>query len=233
MRPEFSTSVDPLFERVLHAIVQVESGTELDARDLHTQLLNLFDLADRRLGPTSQWTLAKYALAAWIDELMLGTPWAGADWWRDHILELHLFQTRLCHVRFFELARQSSAEPVRDALEVFVNCVQLGFRGMYGDGSMEKNHTGDFQTSWPPTLDAWLKEMEPRLDLTGRRRAAKLTAQFPQREISGAPPLPAGREIVWWSLAATVLVLVLMLVNGRAIQNMASTMIGDHSVTGK
>ncbi len=42
-------------------------------------------------------------------------------------LEMELFKSRICSVRFFELAQQASAEPDRDALEVFVNCVQLGF----------------------------------------------------------------------------------------------------------
>lgn len=220
MRAEFAIAVDPIFDFALQTIAEIDRGSDIVPATVHVQLLNLFDRADALQGTGRQWQLAKYAMAAWIDEMMLNTPWAGASWWREHILEMELFQTRLCSVRFFQLAQLASADASRDALEVYVNCVQLGFRGVLAQsdsGSPSGSTPGGDGLALPRTIDDWLRQMEPRLDGQRLRNRAPVAAQYPQRIIEGAPPLPAKQTMVWWSLA----VVVLLLINGWIFQSNA------------
>ncbi len=228
MRAEFAIAVDPIFERVLQTLRELDGGAVLDPVTVRSELLGLFDRADALQGESTQWQLAKYALAAWIDEMLLNTIWDGGSWWRDHILEMELFQTRLCSTRFFELARQASAEPCRDALEVFVNCVQLGFRGMLAHSEPASPESNSARSTMPTSVQGWLQLMQPRLESrrtahslgTGdydpsHRQPAPIVTHYSQRVISGAPPLAARQSVVWWSLA----VAVLLLINGWALQS--------------
>ncbi len=217
MRAEFAIAVDPIFDYALQTIAEIDRGGESSAQVIYSQLLNLFDRAEALLGPSSQWQLAKYALAAWIDEMLLSSPWSGAEWWREHILEMELFQTRLCSVRFFQLAHQASAETDRDALEVFVNCVQLGFRGVFAESDPAATKPRIEGLMLPGTIEEWLRQMEPRLDVHRLRQRTPVVARFPQRIIEGAPPLPAERTLVWWCLA----VVVLLVINSWMAQNLA------------
>lgn len=206
MRPEFASAVDPLFQGAIELIEKIEAATACDPEFEHAAILGLFDRADIELGASKQWQLARYAVAVWIDEMLLTLPWAGAHWWRNHILEMELFQSRICNVRFFELAREASGLECRDALEVFYNCVILGFRGMYANGELARleNH----RPEWPPNVEQWLERTLRMIDVSSRRPYL----EGPRRVIEGAPPMQARARIVWWSVAA----LVLAIINGAA-----------------
>lgn len=204
MRPEFAAAVDPIFHAAIKLIEQLETNGPCDAEHQHAIILSLFDRADTLLGASKSWELARYAVAVWIDEILLTLPWEGANWWRNHILEMDLFQTRICSVRFFELAKVASGMPCRDALEVFHNCVVLGFRGMYSEQGPESS-TGR-NSEWPASIELWLDRTLRMIE--GEPEFADQVG--PLRCIEGAPPIYGRAQVVWWSVAA----LLLLLTNG-------------------
>jgi type VI secretion system protein ImpK len=71
----------------------------------------------------------RYALACWLDEVFIAdSPWR--DQWTASMMEPGLYGgSSLRAVRFWEQARKAEARPGTDALEVFLWCVMLGFRG--------------------------------------------------------------------------------------------------------
>ncbi|HEY8506393.1 MAG TPA: DotU family type IV/VI secretion system protein [Gemmataceae bacterium] len=116
----------------------------------------------------------RYALACWLDEVMIDdTPWGAA--WNEQSLEPALFQTRLRYSKFWEQARLAeSAAGSADALEAFLLCVLFGFRGEMGEQ--------------PYQLQEWVS--------TTRSRVAKGQGQ-PLPPVGEIPPEPNVPFLVW------------------------------------
>lgn len=76
---------------------------------------------------------ARFALAAFVDETVLGTDWSQREQWRDRPLQLEMFAQVHAGQRFFDdlnqLRRQGEAK--RAVVEVFHQCLNLGFEGQY------------------------------------------------------------------------------------------------------
>jgi type VI protein secretion system component VasF len=83
----------------------------------------------------------RYALACWLDEMFIGpTPDSGQiedPWsrqWDENKLESALFETNIRYANFWEQARLAETMPdSADAIESFLLCVLLGFRGKLAD----------------------------------------------------------------------------------------------------
>lgn len=77
---------------------------------------------------------ARYALACWLDELfVLNTPWS-PEWstaWKENMMEVEVVGTGAGEAawRFWQQTKRASTRPGTDALEVYLWCVMLGFRG--------------------------------------------------------------------------------------------------------
>jgi type VI secretion system protein ImpK len=71
----------------------------------------------------------RYALTCWLDEVFIAdSPWRDA--WTESMLEPALYGGSSQRAyRFWEQAKKAEARPGTDALEVFLWCVMLGFRG--------------------------------------------------------------------------------------------------------
>jgi type VI secretion system protein ImpK len=72
----------------------------------------------------------RYALACWLDEIFIGdSPWS--EDWTDQTMEVELvgYGTNERAWRFWRQARKAASRPGTDALEVYLWCVMLGFRG--------------------------------------------------------------------------------------------------------
>lgn len=71
----------------------------------------------------------RYALACWLDELFIAdSPWARE--WDEQKIEPALFETNIRYSNFWNQARQAETTPeAADAVEAFLMCVLLGFRG--------------------------------------------------------------------------------------------------------
>jgi type VI secretion system protein ImpK len=91
----------------------------------------------------------RYALACWLDEIVIPVkPWVN-EWWENHTLEFNLYSIKERHWKFWEQAELAEYRLDVDALEVAYLCVMLGFRGKY---------RGD-----TPELRKWRARVETRL----------------------------------------------------------------------
>jgi type VI secretion system protein ImpK len=73
----------------------------------------------------------RYALACWLDEIfILDAPGTWANRWEASMMEVALYGgSSQRGWRFWEQAKKAEARPGTDALEVFLWCVMLGFKG--------------------------------------------------------------------------------------------------------
>jgi type VI secretion system protein ImpK len=77
---------------------------------------------------------AKYAMAAFADEIFLNLPWAGREAWREHLLENRLFGSHRAGEELFErietlLRDRDSA--YTELARVYLIILALGFQGKY------------------------------------------------------------------------------------------------------
>jgi type VI secretion system protein ImpK len=142
--------------------------------------------------------LAKYALVAWIDDMLIEAPWDGRNWWENNSLEFAYFKTRDRATQFFLKAKESAEMSQRDALEVFYLCVVLGFRGLYG--LSESSFLAE-QLQLPTDVESWAKRTSQSIQLGQGRPRLSGTA----RPGVGAPPLEGKFQLVGTSLVTVVL----------------------------
>ncbi len=202
MTPQFALAVDPVFQVMLDLLDQISQGVAVSPQNERYRIKAAIDRAEATLGGGTEWELSKYALVSWIDEMLLETPWSGRDWWSNNVLEVQYFNTRLCNERFYTKAQEASAQPRRDALEVFYNCVILGFRGLYRDANLASLLTANH--GLPPDLLSWTKQNGMAIRLgEGRTPLPR-----PKRDIKGVAPLGRPAIVVWLCAIAGVLLIV-------------------------
>src|SRR5262245_43870758 len=164
MNRSFARIVHKIFARSLEVKDQLDRDDRVDIEAVRHELLTLVrnEGEGRRLpdyGGDGVFLGARYALACWVDELFIihcQSPWA--DDWKERLLEYEIFKTNLAATKFWEQADivlrhagslRASITPGPDALETFVLCVVLGFRGTYFDN--------------PAKVREYVEEMRPQL----------------------------------------------------------------------
>lgn len=111
---------------------------------LRMRLVEMFNAAEReakRLSiPEDSVQQARYAVAAYLDEMILGVPSPHRDAWSARPLQYEFFREHVAGVEFFNrldgLRRAISSN--RDVVEVFYLCLVLGFEGQYKLHGREK-----------------------------------------------------------------------------------------------
>ena len=196
MTPQFAKSIDPL---LLHVLALLDHAAGANPQEERLKIRALLDQGEGRQGQSQDWQLAKYALVSWIDEVLIDAEWPGRDWWRENALEGELYMHRLANEEFYVKAREASALPRRDALEVFYVCVVLGFRGLYRDPHMAPLLAQSY--GLPESLDTWAKQTSLAIQL-GKGRPPIAEGGMPG---PGAPPLTGKSWAVWSSLAGAIL----------------------------
>lgn len=82
---------------------------------------------------------AKYAIAAFIDEMILTSSWAIKESWGDKPLQLAYFNDFAAGEEFYNKIDALRGAKRNSVLEVYYLCLALGFRGKYVDlQGMEK-----------------------------------------------------------------------------------------------
>jgi len=191
MTPNFAQAVDPIFLYVLALLDRISRDVKPKPQEERARIRALIDEAEARLGSSTEWELAKYAIVSWIDEMLVDAFWDGREWWSNNVLEIELFNTRECNERFFIKAQQASTVSGRDALEVFYVCVILGFRGLYHN--MESDSVLAPSLNLPFSLVEWAKQTA----LSVRLGQGREPLSRPTMEIHGAPPLRSRASVVW------------------------------------
>jgi len=199
MSPDFAKAVDPIFLHVLGLLDRIGKGDNPAVKIEREKMRGWLDRAEASLGQRPDWQLAKYALVAWIDEVMLEAPWDGQMWWKENVLEVELFNQRLAHEDFYLRARDAGSLPQRDALEVFYVCVVLGFRGLYRDPEIAETMAEPL--GLPPDLESWARQTSLAIRL-GQGRPRILETEDAGL---GAPPLEGQTRLVWSTLFGVML----------------------------
>jgi len=81
MNASFAKFVDPIFIYVIRLLERIEQHDEPDFQEVKSHIRSHFDRAERDIGNTQEWELAKYAIAAWVDEVLIFSEWEGSQWW--------------------------------------------------------------------------------------------------------------------------------------------------------
>ncbi|MFQ5587556.1 MAG: type IVB secretion system protein IcmH/DotU [Nitrospiria bacterium] len=111
---------------------------------LRQRIIAIFDTADRKgqeAGiPSEAMSHAKYAIAAFLDEIILISPWPQKEDWSARPLQYEFFREHVAGVEFFnrlESLRRTAATR-QEVLEVYYLCLILGFEGKYRLDGQEK-----------------------------------------------------------------------------------------------
>ncbi len=182
MTPEFAEAVDPIFSRVLGLLERIDRDENLFPEGEREAIRSYLELAERRLGQRRDWTLAKYALVSWIDEVLIEAPWKHRGWFKENTLEWEEFRSSECMEQFFIRAKEARTLSPRDALEVFYVCVVLGFRGLYRDPVAAPVLAEPL--GLPPDVETWAKQAAMAIRSGGRPPIDNV-----DQPIQGAPPL--------------------------------------------
>jgi len=211
MSPRFAAAVDPVFEQVLGLLERIEAGGgEPDPGTEQALIVSAIERAEATLGHSVDWVLAKFALIAWIDEVLIDNPWDGRNWWTRECLEVKYFKNRVAANRFYDDAKTAAANGNRDALEVFYLAVVLGFRGFYhGNPSPQQCETRDL----PLSIGGWTRKTAASIQL-----GQGLPPVFSQPEKgNGAPPLHGRFELLGALLWFIVLLFVTAILSWRLL----------------
>jgi type VI secretion system protein ImpK len=133
MRQEIARTVYPVLRHGLLYKERLERGERLRLPDVQSELrarLKLVPEPAERQGAAEAGDAyfgSRYALACWLDEIFIDSPWKDA--WTNSLLEWALYDSREAAHKFWDQARQAELRADADALEVFYLCVMLGFRG--------------------------------------------------------------------------------------------------------
>jgi type VI secretion system protein ImpK len=101
---------------------------------LRSQLIGLLEAfaqsREAQGAPSEDLDDARFALVAWIDEVILTSGWRNAPEWERDPLQAQLFGTRNAGLEFYK-RMERLRKPNAAALEVFFYCLTLGFQGEY------------------------------------------------------------------------------------------------------
>ncbi len=110
----------------------VSAGLAYDeAKDRYEHLYSRAGVMRSRYEvPDKDWNEAHFAVAAFIDEMVLCSQWPGKERWQTAQLQHHFFNTTNAGAEFFE--HLYSLEPGRDDVrDVYDWCLAMGFKGAY------------------------------------------------------------------------------------------------------
>jgi type VI secretion system protein ImpK len=108
-----------------------------DVEDLRERVLSelrRFDTEALAAGTAIEHVrVARYALAAMIDDIVLHTEWGSQSLWTTKGLVSSLYNETLGGERFFDILEQMMADPNAnaDVLELMAICIAIGFAGKY------------------------------------------------------------------------------------------------------
>jgi len=122
---------------VLSLILQLRSSRDLPAPDiLQRRVLGLFDTMmqngrDARI-PEQDMVDAKFALAAFADEVIYHSTWPGKSQWLSNPLQLQFFQLNTAGDGFFTNLDGLYGQRQRaHVAQIYFLCLALGFQGKY------------------------------------------------------------------------------------------------------
>jgi type VI secretion system protein ImpK len=162
------------------------------------QFRNLETKARQADVPQEDVQQAKYAIAAFIDEMILTSSWGLKDSWADKPLQLAYFNDFSAGEEFYNKVDALRGAKKNAVLEVYYLCLALGFRGKYVDlQGMEKKKV---------LMDTILREMR------GAAPAPGAGGLSPSWQPPDALPGIVKNFPAWFVAAACGLVIILLFI---------------------
>ena len=142
MRDDLAKQVYPVLQHGLKLKARLDRGDRPNLANEQAELKRLLGSSSQpapwRMGRDVATSIAiseptrflgvRYALACWLDEMFIDSLWSRD--WDENKLESALFETNIRYRNFWEQARLAETTPdATDAVEAFLMCVLLGFRG--------------------------------------------------------------------------------------------------------
>ena len=138
-------TVPELCTDIFLTVLRLRSSSSVgDFEAFHAGIQRLFQSFEkqcREFGFEDEDTgVAKYALAAFVDEAVLNSSWSYRERWADNPLQLEYFGTYLAGEIFYDKLEdlRMRERPKPDLLEIYYLCLLLGFKGKYGIGGQER-----------------------------------------------------------------------------------------------
>ncbi|QYO65270.1 type IVB secretion system protein IcmH/DotU [Leptolyngbya sp. 7M] len=134
------TFAGPIFDLIL----RLKAGIVAPSNDLRPKFAGMLEDFERRAERYKFnhkiIQVAKFALAAFIDETVLTNNFPLRNEWEKNPLQLEYFGEQVAGNKFFEKldAMLKQIEVTADAVEVYYFCMLLGFKGRYAIYEQEK-----------------------------------------------------------------------------------------------
>ncbi len=174
MTDAFADLVTPIFHRVIDLHNRLRGDEPKALEEVMHLTRGWIDEAGRRAvaNPESgrSFDRARFGLVAWIDEVLTNSEWGRSVGWgsEEHVLEWFTFGSRGRAYLFYQHADDAESHGDMDALEVYLLCVTLGFRG-------ERIYDED-------QLTAWVERVYSRVGEAG----SVASKPFPEEDGAGA-----------------------------------------------
>lgn len=129
---------------ILDLILRVKAGIVVPSQELRPKVASMFDDFERRAERYrinhKLVSVAKFGLAAFVDETVLTANFPLRNEWEKNPLQLQYFGEQLAGNKFFDKLESmlSQIEVTQDAVEVYYYCLLLGFKGRYAVYEEEK-----------------------------------------------------------------------------------------------
>lgn len=79
---------------------------------------------------TENYKAARFAVCAWVDEIIMNSNWDHRSQWQSELLQTEFYRTTNAGEEFFDRLEQLYPEQ-KSVREVYYICLALGFRGRY------------------------------------------------------------------------------------------------------
>ena len=179
------TFAGPVFDLIL----RLKAGIVQPSNDLRPKIASMLTdfekRAERYRFSSKIIQVAKFALAAFVDESVLTNNFPLKAEWERNPLQLELFGEQLAGEKFFEKleAMLKQIEATQDAVEIYYVCMLLGFKGKYAVYEKEQ-------------LLATMQKTANSLVKVGKIRPVELS---PHWLASDQPEPPEERRMPMWA----------------------------------
>src|SRR5271166_1720767 len=135
MTDSFADVVMPIFSKVIGLQDRLSWGEARNLEEVKKETKSWIEQASRRAVVSPELSLSfelvKFGLVAWIDEVLDGSDWGSSVGWgsEEHVLEWDFYHSHDRAWLFYKHADRAEAQSNMDALETYLLCVTLGFKG--------------------------------------------------------------------------------------------------------
>ena len=122
-----------LITYTLFLVNSLDRGEQPDFQKVYNEIMQLIDEMEKGITPqgnSEDYINARFAVFAWIDEMVMNSAWQGKNAWLKETLQRRYYQTADAGELFFDRLNQIGIHQ-NQVREVYLICLALGFEGRY------------------------------------------------------------------------------------------------------